>query len=190
MKIFALSVIIVALICTGLVLKSCRDKPLKQVQQIATHQSDSTRYYRDLWGAEHANRLLVEGDRKVIQALYQSRIDSVCRRLGLREKQIQDMASVIATDAGSFTAPVQPDTMTIHDTLREGLAFKWNDDYLHMAGFVDSSSAYVSYDIEIPINLTTYWKRRWLLGRKRYYIDGYSNNPRVHLAGLSGIKIN
>ena len=171
-------------------LKSCGSKEMREVVQITSHENDSARYYRDLWGAEHVSRLLAEGDRRVIAALYKGRMDSVCRRLGLKEKQLQDMASVVARDSGGFVAPVRRDSLMVHDTLRDGLSFHWADDYINVGGFVDTGSAYVTYNIVVPISISTYWKRRWLLGRKRYFIDGYSDNPYVHLSGISGIKIN
>lgn len=194
------SILIVALIfLTGgaMIVKKCgAQKEKKQVTQIAQIKKDSTEHYRDLWNTEHAKRLVIQGDAKTLNVFYADKFDSICKRLRIKEKQLKDISEVVAQSKGTFVTPLQSYTVTPTDTPTglpigwTGKTFNWQDSFLHETGFIDSSNIYVTYSMNLPITITNYWKRRWFLGKKRYYIDGYSDNPNVTIQGLTGIKIN
>lgn len=174
-------------------LKGCKKKV--EVVQLP-HTEDSSRYYKDLYGSEHAQNLQIIGNRKDLELFYNKRIDSLCKRIGIKQKQLKDMARVMAQVHGHFTAPLIP--AAIHDTIPfpgdpapwEGSRFEWQDSFLTVNGYVNDTEVRAFYSMEMPVSITTYWKRRWFLGKKRYYIDGFSPNNNVHLTGLSGVKIN
>lgn len=176
-------------------LKKCTKKePVTQLP----HVEDSSRYYKDQYGAEHAVNQQIIGNRKDLELFYNKRIDSLCKRISIKQKQLKDMAKLMAQVHGSFVAPLRPvaKSATIHDTIPgeptawEGSRFNWQDSFLTVNGFVNDYEVKAFYSMEMPISITTYWKRRWFLGKKRYYIDGFSSNNNVHLTGLSGVKIN
>lgn len=175
--------------------KGCKKNEFrKQATQVASVQYDSVKHWHDLWNTEHATKELIQGEKKVLDLFYKHRIDSLAKRLHLRDKQIQDMTEVLMRAEGSYTTDVE--YITVHDTIPglapdwSGMNFEWHDKYLKTTGFVDSSKAVVFYSIDVPVHITTYWKRKWFLGKKRYYIDGFSPNPNVKILGLTGIKIN
>lgn len=196
MKEFIITVIVSLCIGAGctLALKSCGKKEVHDIVQIAKHEDDTAKKYRDLYGSEHAQRLLEVGNRETAEVFHRKYIDSLCKRLRLRERQLTDMAQVIARDSGRIIAPVTP--IVIHDTVngkpveRGALYFQWQDDYTRIAGLVDSVAANLTYGMTLPIHTTTYWKRRWFLGKKHWYIDAYSDNKQVNIEGLQGVKIN
>ena len=187
----------VACIIAGIAafIKGCHaQKEVKTIERAAIVGYDSVKHYRDLYDTDHAQREQVIADKQAADILFRQEMDSVCKRLDINRKQLQTMEKMLAEAKGSFTTPVQ--TVTVHDTIPgmpvgwSGKKFEWVDDYMTMAGYVDSQKATIFYDMTLPININTYWKRRWFLGRKRYYVDGYSSNPSVHITGLSGVKIN
>lgn len=180
----------------SLSLYKCGGRKTKEVIQITNAKLDSSKFYKDLYGSEHAQRLIMEGSQKVMFALNKDKFDSVCKRLNLKERQLKDMANVVAQSNGSFAAPITSDTITIHDSI-PGLAvgwigkrFTWSNRYMSEKGFIDSAKIIIQYSMTLPITITTYWKRKWFLGKKRYYIDGFSEDNHVNITGISGYKIN
>lgn len=167
------------------------------IANIVAHRFDSVSYYRDKLGQEHANRVLIQGDAAAIRIFYKKREDSICEVLHLRNSQIKDMLDVTSEVTGSFTTPTLPvQTQTVGEQdspmINRGCVyqFSYSDDFLQEYGLVDSVRTEIHYHMEIPVSINTYWTRRWFLGGKHYFIDGYSTNVNVHITGLTGISIN
>ncbi len=176
-------------------LAACKaKKEVKQVERVAEVAHDTDHYYRDLYGREHADKEIAQGDLRVIRALYGRRLDSVSRQLGVREKQISVLESALATAKGQFTTVLVRDSTS--GPWRNGYQFRYSDSFTVITGDVDSSLAHVScaYLVEVPIDLATYWRRKHKLlgvrfGRKVYRVDASSRNPSVHLSGLESIVV-
>lgn len=190
-------IVIGALVLSGWLayVRSCNDaKRFGQTKEMVRAGADSVRYWRDLWNAEHATRQVIEGDRETLHLVYGRKMDSLSKRLHLKQKQLQDMTEVLVRAQGQVvTVPVpdeRRDTVNGVEYVYRGHSFVWQDGYMKMDGYVDSAIAKVNYSIDVEVNVTKYWKRRWFLGRKRRYIDAYCDNPNVKIIGLTAIKVN
>jgi hypothetical protein len=166
--------------------KSCVDK--RDAKQTAIQLTDSSVYWRDMYNREHVTRKIVQADRDLVRQLYPKLLDSVARLLKVRPRQVKSVAGVVATVHDTIYTP-----FPVHDTLlaQQGdICFSYRDDWMGVQGCADSSG-YVQliYSVDVPVSLATYYRRRWFLGRKRWYVDGSSDNPNVRLSGLSKIQI-
>lgn len=175
--------------------KTCNDaERFRQAQTVVKATGDSVRYWKDLWSKEHATRQMIEGDRETLHLVYGRKMDSLAKRLHLKQKQLQDMTEVLLRAEGQIkTVPVpdiRRDTVNGIEYVYQGQSFTWQDGYMSMTGYVDSAIAKVNYSIDVELNVTKYWKRKWFLGRKRRYIDAYCDNPNVQIKGLTGVKVN
>ena len=68
-------------------------------------------------------------------------------------------------------------------------AFKYADRYTVLRGFVTKDSVIVNYKTEVPLDLVVYWKRKWFLGRKKYFAEAASENKNVKITGLESIQV-
>lgn len=180
-------VIVAVLLGLGLsrFMKSCVTNDIKQT---AIQLTDSSVYWRDMYSREHTVRKVVQADRDLVRQLYPKLLDSVARVLRVRPRQVKSVAGVIASVRDTILFP-----FPIHDTLtaQQGdVCFSYRDDWMGVQGCADSSG-YVQliYSVDVPVSLATYYRRKWFLGRKRWYVDGSSDNPNVRLSGLSKIEI-
>ena len=192
--------LIIALLACGIVaffgVRGCmkerkENKSIAKISDIATY--DSTSYYRDLYNTEHATAEVASGDLQAVRIIYARQIDSVCKMARIARKQLIAMENVTANISGQVITNVVRDT--VHDTInghgfkRIEQRFDYQDAYLQLKGLIDTE-IHITYMMEVPISINTYWKRRWFLGKKHYRIDGYSTNNNVHLIGLTKIQIN
>lgn len=175
-------------------------KKLRGVRQVIKESVDSVQYWRDMWGREHASRMVVEGDRRTLEIFYKGKLDSARQELGLNKRQLKELTEIAAHVQGGGQGVVTPELVVIHDTVNgvvyvdTGRAFVYvdsmgSDTLAVITGEVGARVANVKYGVWVSLQKKEYWKRRWLLGRKRYYNDVTSRNPRVRVTGLEGIRI-
>lgn len=180
-------VLLYALILTVVAWRGCRNdarRPGGLVEQV----TDSSGYWRDQYNREHATRLEVQADRDVVKALYPGLLDSIARLLKVRPKQIKSVAGAVGVVHDTITVPAWYRDSVGGDSTR---CFAYVDNWTLVTGCVDTAGmVQLEYTIDVPVTVTTYWRRRWWLGRKRYYVDGVSNNPKVKLEGLNKITVN
>lgn len=182
--------VVIAIVVIVVVFRSCRHEKttLKEVKENITQ--DSTRYWRDKYKTEHAvnNDIVINSDAAKI--LFKSKIDSLKDRLHLKEKQIKDILESIITVSGDVSARI--DTIPIHDTingLNFAYTFNYADSLISVTGAIDSM-VHFHYDInDIPLHYTGYWKRKWFLGKKHFFVDAYSDYPNVHIKKVMKISI-
>jgi hypothetical protein len=181
-----LGVLLWAVIVTVVAWRGCR-KDVTRHSGVLAQVQDSGRYWRDAYNREHATRLVVEADRDVVRALYPGMLDSMARLLKVKPRRIETVTGANAKVHDTITAP-----MWYKDSVgREGeRCFAYGDEWTTVTGCVDTTGKVaLEYSIDVPVTVVTYWKRRWLLGRKRRYVDATSNNPNVKLEGLSKVLV-
>lgn len=182
--------IIAAVVAFAIIFKKCNNnaKTVNTVRQIARIDTTEVRRYKDLYGVEHARNELIIATNRDMQLMYGSQIDSLTKQLRIRARQLQSMAIIQYRDTGSIIT----NTVVVHDTLtgKYVYSFNYSDSTVSVWGEVDSASAHVQYQVYAQLNIATFWKRRWFLGRKKYYIDATSPNENIHITNLKGYKIN
>lgn len=155
-----------------------RSDKIEQIKQ------DSTCYYRDLYYTEHATREVIEADLAAVQAHYGATMDSIKKRTDIKDKDIQAITTLSTVAAGTIIPAV--DTLP---SLDSAVTFRlsYQDDWLKLHGEI-SRTPTISYLVKDSIIFTTYQKRTGLF-KKDTYLDGYSLNPAVHIAGITAIRI-
>ena len=144
---------------------------------------DSTSYYRDLYYTEHATREVVEADLASVHSHYGAQLDSIEKRTGVKGKNIKSVTAVSSAVSGSIKPSV--DTLSLDSTVTYRLSYQ--DGWLKLQGEI-SRTPTISYLVKDSLIFTTYQKRAGLF-RKDTYLDGYSLNPAVHIAGITAIRI-
>lgn len=188
------SITLMGLLLTVLVLyfvgcyRSC-SAPKQIARQLTT---DSVKYWRDLYGQEHATALAIQGEKELINALYPQQVDSLKKQLGIKDRQIMQMQRIGIRLRDSFVVQLIPAEAMPGDTIiheHRPSIFSYQDDYADIAGYIKQDTAIVRYEISAPVDVAVYKKRKWFLGRKRVYISATSKNPKVKLVGLSLIQV-
>lgn len=117
---------------------------------------DTAKKYRDLYGNEHAY-----AQKLIVDKLYlQNEIESLSKRLKVKPKNINGFTTV--TSKGEIKVVVDTfyrDADVIISLKRDTLNMTLND----------------------TLVITDYWKRKWFLGKKHYYIDIYNTNRYITL---------
>jgi hypothetical protein len=157
---------------------------IHDIQTTTIQRTDSIRHYKDAAGREHVQRVLAEAGSKAIGTVYRREIDSIKAALNIKEKQLQ--AFTLAATVNQGYVPLKVDTVYIDSAATYNFAY--NDRWLDVSGSVGKNS-FLKYKMTGSLVFTTYWKRKWLLGRKTTYIDAYSHNPHVRVTGLDGARI-
>jgi hypothetical protein len=154
------------------------------IQKVNVQRTDSLKHYKDAAGREYAQRILAEAGGKAIGIVYRREIDSIKAALSIKEKQLQSFTFAATVNQGYVLLRV--DTVFVDSAT--AYRFAYNDRWLDISGTVGKNS-YLNYKMTDSLVFTTYWKRKWLLGRKTNYIDAYSYNPNVRITGLDGARI-
>ena len=164
-------------------LRTCQaEKNALQVSSFnAKHANDSVKYWIDKSGIEHAQALEMEGKYDELANSYAGDMDAAAGRLQIKDRQIDGLQNAIANVKGGFSVKV------IHDTTAE--TFYYRDSSMQETATITDDTAHVSYDVTVPVHLTQYWHRTWLFGKKTHYVDGYSENPDVHITNLQSVRI-
>lgn len=144
---------------------------------------DSTVYWKDKYGTEHASRRLAEGNLETIKISYQRLMDSVKARLNIKKNNIQTITTVGSVVGASIIPSV--DTIYTQDT---SYNFSFRDSWLQLSGTIGKESK-ISYNFKDSLVITTYSKRKSLFGPYVTYMDAYSLNPNVRISGINGLRI-
>lgn len=159
-------------------------KVVHDIQVNEIQRTDSLRHYKDVAGREHGQRVLAEGSKVALKVAFRKEIDSLVVALDIKEKQLQ--AFTMASTLNEGTVRLRVDTIYRDSTT--AYRFAYNDRWLDISGTVGKESL-LNYKIKDSLVFSTYWKRRWFLGRKTNYIDAYSQNPNVKMVGLEGARV-
>lgn len=177
--------------------KGCFTKKEKApVVQVVNPLTDTLKHWKDSYGVLQAQVAMEIESRQNIETRYKQKYDSICKRLHLKDKQLEDMSQVIAQANGYFEAPLQ----IVHDTVTGQViagvrAFNWSDPWTHITGIVDSEKVNVNYSVALNFSTASSWTRKHHFGRigwgkKIYSFNAWCDNPNISITGLKAIKIN
>lgn len=150
------------------IFKNCNESKLKkdlqaQLKKI-NEQYDSTRYYKDIYGKEHAVSEKLYVDRVVLQ----NEIKWLSKELSIKPKQIK----------GSTKITTQIDTFFKFETI-------YKDPYIKIVKSHDT----IRLKLSDTLQVTDYWKRKWIFGQKKYYVDVKNSNPYVKTTSIISREI-
>ncbi|WP_114937586.1 hypothetical protein [Mucilaginibacter endophyticus] len=116
-------------------------------------------------------------------------VDTVSAALNIAKKQLQEV-----TQIASVTQAKQLKAERTIDSLKR-LTYYYKDKYLQLAyrpaiaGSDTSDHGQFDYKYNDELNVVQYWKRGWILGAKRSYIDIYSSDPRTTINGVKRLVV-
>jgi hypothetical protein len=160
-------IIIIGLISL-IVFRGCQqsklEKKLSEYQERLDNQWDSTIYYKDKFNKEHAvaERITVE------KYVLQNELKWISQELKIKPKQIKGTARVV----------------TNIDTFFKVDSF-YQDPYIKIVKIKDT----VKLKLIDTLQVVDYWKRKWILSSKKYYVDIKNSNPYVKTTSIMAREI-
>lgn len=179
-----------------------KQKQIKVATNVSKHINDSTTHKVDKEGTVHANKIVIDVDDKSLELFYKEKADKLAYKLNLALKQISVMSDAHLQASDDFFSKARPDTIYLPDSTRLSVnCFDYYDTFTHIyacieknEGKVDSLTSYCQYRVDVPMNLTVYWRRKHKFlflryGKKIDSTDIYSDNPNVQISDLNYIRI-
>ncbi|MEO6303066.1 MAG: DUF6549 family protein [Bacteroidia bacterium] len=219
MKNRAMIIFIVVCLYALFATKSCMQNKEKATQLSTAIQSknDTITYWKDKTDIEHAKASSVVASLDNMKAIYQSKIDSITKKLNIKEKQITDFVGVSTETKGKFKSKVDtiflerepeyfdssyydgidiagPNDLPAIDTVTPKIDYlesKYIDKWLTFHAKIKNGTLTGDYNLKDSITILGYWKKSGFLnlGRKNYFIDVSSSNPNTHIENVSNFHI-
>lgn len=156
---------------------------ITNTERITEIRNDTTRHWVDDQGRQHGETRLAQADIAILMAAY-PRVDSILRVLDIQGKQLQALTAMSTTTAGSFRPKLE--SVARGDKTFQQISYK--DKWLELDGVI-TDTPILQYSIYDSFIVSTYWKRKWWLGKKEVFIDAYSLNPASKVNNLTGLKV-
>jgi hypothetical protein len=112
-------------------------------------------------------------------------VDTVAEALKIAKDKLQQITQVATTtQAAQLKAEKKIDSL-------QRLTYYYHDRYLQLAYRPADSTGNGQFDFiyNDSLNVVQYWKRNWLLGAKKSYIDIYSNDARTTINGIKRLVV-
>lgn len=168
--------------------KACwkKEKELVQKEQVISYKDTIIYRYRDAVGREHAQKQVVYTNNVALIA----ERDSLIEILKVKDDRIEELTAFNTTRPGK--AKVETKVITIEtdsgksDSSAREFTFrdKWLD--LHGVSAIDYTT--IDYQFNDSLNIATFYKKNWLLGKKRLYVDVFSSVPNTTIGGLQNYR--
>lgn len=150
--------------------------------------------YVDSSGRNHAvisasENTLTAGWYKNGTAISGGLIDTVAKALNIAKKQLQEVTQVATVNQAKALRAEQ----TI-DSLKR-VTYFYKDKYLQLAyrpalNTLDTSDhGQFDFKYNDSLQVVQYWKRKWILGAKKSYVDIYSYDPRTTVNGVKRLVV-
>ena len=181
----ALLLVIAVLLITLINTCNRQGKVIDNIKSIAKISNSPITYKKDIEGTVHAEKQLAVADISILkEQYYKYVIDSITKRLSVKEKQLLSFTGISTIDTGSVKLKI--DTTYI-DSIPQ-TEFEYNDKWVSFKGYIGKSD-YLEYSIYDSLGITVYQKNKGLFKNSVPIINVYSLNPKVKIAGLTGFSI-
>jgi hypothetical protein len=147
-------------------------------QQTPQHAPVVTRYIHD--SIEHlvVREVMVASDEAKGIAVGAAYIDTLRRAIKVAEKQIDQVTKI--------NANLRAENIVLKQST-DVRAYEYKDKWLSLAYDPDSSKLSLSYDVSL--NTARYWKRSCFLAPRQYYLDIFSDDPRIKIGNIKRYTI-
>lgn len=151
------------------------------------------KYWKDESGNAHATIKKVMYEKEQMK----SEVDSIAKVLKIKPKKIiqyvQATAKIDTIIKPEYTTVVIKDTIKIGDTTRVDSTIGYKLDYrdsvfLSIKGVVPSKEG-LQVKAQATLSVTDYWKRKWFLGKKKYYFDIGTDNPYITFTNAKSLTL-
>jgi len=137
----------------------------------------------DKEGFQHAVMSEVENVTRSRDSLADSakaEIDSITKLLNIKDKQLKEYIS--------YSTSLK-DSLLIANS-KTDTSFTYSDRYANIEFVFDTvKQPYFNFSYDANVNYATYWKRDWIFGKKKGYIDFWISDPRATINGVKRLKI-
>jgi hypothetical protein len=144
-------------------IKSCNDR---EDLVAASQFKDSTWYYKDKYGKEHARTESLVAEHAIMKA----DLERLSDELGISKGKIRGVKTIKVSGS---------DTFKLKDSV---YIDKWNT-----IKIISMDSVYVA--IRDTFQIVDYWDRKWLFARKKYYVDVKNSNPLLKIEKVTSREI-
>lgn len=138
-----------------------------------------------VWMDKYNNEHLALESIKVKDVVMQLYADSLAHLLNITAKQVQAISNI--KTSMEFKNKLKVDTVYI-DSTHQYQTFVWNDKWISIKGDIGNTDSILITGTD-TLTKVDYWKRKWLLGAKHYYVDISNENPYIKLTGLKSVEI-
>lgn len=164
-----LILLIIIIILSGI--KSCSDyntlqETINDSRDLINGTGDSLKRYKDLYGNEHVRveKLVVE------KSLLQHDLIEISKELKIKQRNIEGYKKI--------TSKTEAEIIVKRDSF-------YADNYI----IVKSKSDTLNISLTDSLTIVDYYKRKWFLGKKHYYIDISNTNKYVTIEKIIGREI-
>jgi len=191
---------IIALISSWTFYNKYKDeKEQKQgIEQLFSKQQTETQYYKNRYG-ETVSRTqsLVLENKTIKQLVKDGNLQFLQEFQGLKKnyKNLEYAFQSLSKSVDSIYIHLKDTSFTYIDSKGDTVKFiaknwkkedKWSKfDYKELS----PDSAIFKYEVDVPIDGVLYWKRKWFLGKKKYFSEMTSSNPHVKIPQLLELKV-
>jgi hypothetical protein len=158
----ALLVLPMVLLCI-LLLKECGKR--ETINTIESLKEDSTWFYKDLYGKEHAR----SENLKLQRIFLEKDINYLSEELSVKRKQIEGFKKF----SGKGEISIKVDSI-------------YRDNYITIEKRTNDT-LYVQF--KDTFQIVDYWKRTWFLGKKKYYVDVKNSNPYFKIESVTSREV-
>lgn len=137
----------------------------------------------DEQGFEHAVAEEVENvvrSRNQLSDSAQIVLDSITNLLNIKDKQLKHYISYSTSLEGKLLEAERTDT-----------SFHYKDKWARIEYVLPKDTlgnGHFNFKYNADVNYAEYWKRDWILGRKKHYVDFWIADPRATINGVKRIK--
>jgi len=108
-------------------------------------------------------------------------VDSIAMALNIANSQITSLLRANANLEGKLQA-----SAVTMDSLNKRV-YTFNGDFLKAV--LTERDSMLNYKYNAELNIVNYWKRKWVLGQKEYFIDLSARDPNMRINGLSQFTV-
>lgn len=142
-------------------------------QQSPQHAPVITRYLHD--SIEHlvVKEVTVGSNEDKNIAVGTAYIDTLKQAIKVAEKQIDQVTKI--------NASLKAENIVLKQSAANHV-YEYQDKWLSLSYYSDSNKLDLHY--AISLNTTKYWKRSWFLAPRQYYVDIFSDDPRIKIGNI------
>lgn len=166
-------------------MKTCNDRKL-QLSSLS-NQINEANYQSKIWKDKYGKEHITVQQISLLKEDIKRKFDSVGRLLKIKPKQI-----ITVTEGQTqfvFQKELRIDTVWSGDSILSKI-LEFEDNYIKVKASFFEEDGNIEVSGSDTLKYVEYWKRRWFLGEKRYYIDLTNKSPYIKFTGLKSYTLN
>lgn len=184
--------LILGVFCGNWIFKTCLSSKPQLVELEKTQKKEVDLSNTNQWKDKYNQLHIVLEKEQLSKEVFQNRVDSMSKLLDIKTKQINQITHI----KQGLNIKRKLNTDIIYDTVfidgeskvNQITNFNYSDRWIDIRGNIGRSDSIYIKGVDTLIR-TDYWKRSWLLGKKKHYVDFVNKNPYFEIQGLKEIEL-